>query len=164
MGQYQHDVSQSKLARSLDAVVEDCVNAVGVDLNMASVPLLSQVSGLTSTLAENIVAHRDLHGAFKNRRQLLDVARLGPKAFEQAAGFLRIADGDNPLDRSSVHPEAYPVVEKILAKIGKPITTLLGDSSLLRDLKPADFTDEKFGPVVQSHFTFRGIFPPAHEK
>ena len=149
VGQYQHDVSQSKLARSLDAVVEDCVNAVGVDLNMASVPLLSQVSGLTSTLAENIVAHRDLHGAFKNRRQLLDVARLGPKAFEQAAGFLRIADGDNPLDRSSVHPEAYPVVEKILAKIGKPITTLLGDSSLLRDLKPADFTDEKFGvPTV----------------
>ena len=149
VGQYQHDVSQTKLARSLDAVVEDCVNAVGVDLNMASVPLLSQVSGLSSTMAENIVAHRDMHGAFKNRRQLLDVARLGPKAFEQAAGFLRIADGDNPLDRSSVHPEAYPVVEKILARIGKPITTLLGDSSLLKTLKPADFTDEKFGvPTV----------------
>lgn len=149
VGQYQHDVSQTKLARSLDAVVEDCVNAVGVDLNMASVPLLSQVSGLSSVMAENIVAHRDMHGAFKNRRQLLDVARLGPKAFEQAAGFLRIADGDNPLDRSSVHPEAYPVVEKILAKIGKPITALLGESSLLKTLKPADFTDEKFGvPTV----------------
>lgn len=149
VGQYQHDVSQTRLARSLDAVVEDCVNAVGVDLNMASVPLLSQVSGLSSTMAENIVAHRDLHGAFKNRRQLLDVARLGPKAFEQAAGFLRIANGDNPLDRSSVHPEAYPVVEKILAKTGKPITAVLGDSSLLKTLKPADFTDEKFGvPTV----------------
>jgi uncharacterized protein len=149
VGQYQHDVSQTKLARSLDAVVEDCVNAVGVDLNMASVPLLSQVSGLSSVMAENIVAHRDMHGAFKNRRQLLDVARLGPKAFEQAAGFLRIADGDNPLDRSSVHPEAYPVVEKILAKTGKPITALLGESSLLKALKPADFTDEKFGvPTV----------------
>ena len=149
VGQYQHDVSQTKLARALDAVVEDCVNAVGVDLNMASVPLLSQVSGLSTTMAENIVAHRDQHGAFKNRRQLLDVARLGPKAFEQAAGFLRIADGDNPLDKSSVHPEAYPVVEKILAKLGKPVSSILGDSSLLKNLKPADFTDKKFGvPTV----------------
>jgi uncharacterized protein len=149
VGQYQHDVSQTKLARSLDAVVEDCVNAVGVDLNTASVPLLSQVSGLSSTLAENIVMFRDQHGAFKNRKQLLDVSRLGPKAFEQAAGFLRIANGDNPLDRSSVHPEAYPVVEKILAKTGKPITALMGDSSILKSLKSAEFTDEKFGvPTV----------------
>ena len=121
VGQYQHDVDQSKLSRSLDAVVEDCVNAVGVDVNTASAPLLARVSGISESVAENIVAHRDSKGAFKKRAELQEVARLGPKAFEQAAGFLRIANGDDPLDASSVHPEAYPVVRKIV-KAARPIS------------------------------------------
>jgi uncharacterized protein len=142
-------VNQSQLARSLDAVVEDCVNAVGVDVNMASVPLLTRISGLNSTLAANIVAHRDANGAFKSRRELLKVSRLGEKTFEQAAGFLRIGNGDNPLDASSVHPEAYPVVEKIVAKTGRPVKQIIGDSAFIKALRPADYTDERFGlPTV----------------
>lgn len=149
VGQYQHDVGQSQLARRLDAVVEDCVNAVGVDVNTASVALLNRVSGLSQTLAQNIVAYRDEHGAFQHRQQLLKVSRLGPKAFEQCAGFLRIRGGSNPLDGSAVHPESYPVVERILAKLGQTVDSLLGNSSLLRTLKPADYTDEQFGvPTV----------------
>ncbi|MFM4976041.1 Tex family protein [Aeromonas rivipollensis] len=149
VGQYQHDVGQSQLARRLDAVVEDCVNAVGVDVNTASVALLNRVSGLSQTLAQNIVAYRDEHGAFKSRQQLLKVSRLGPKAFEQCAGFLRIRGGNNPLDGSAVHPESYPVVERILAKLEQTVESLLGNSSLLRSLKPADYTDEQFGvPTV----------------
>ncbi|MDD2341880.1 MAG: helix-hairpin-helix domain-containing protein, partial [Tolumonas sp.] len=145
VGQYQHDVSQNQLAKNLDTVVEDCVNAVGVDVNTASVPLLTRVSGLSKTLAQNIVAHRDSNGAFKERKELLKVARLGPKAYEQCAGFLRIRDGKNPLDASSVHPEAYPVVEKIIAQLHKPVSGLIGNSTLLKSLKPADYTDEHFG-------------------
>lgn len=149
VGQYQHDVNQSQLARSLDAVVEDCVNAVGVDVNMASVPLLTRISGLNSTLAANIVAHRDTYGAFRTRRDLLKVSRLGEKTFEQAAGFLRISNGDNPLDASSVHPEAYPVVEKIVAKTGRAVQQIVGDATFIKGLRPADFTDERFGlPTV----------------
>ena len=150
VGQYQHDVSQTKLAKSLDAVVEDCVNAVGVDVNTASVPLLTRVSGLNSTLAANIVAHRDANGRFASREALKQVPRLGDKTFEQAAGFLRITDGDNPLDGSSVHPEAYPVVEKILADIKKSVKEIIGDSSTVRALRADKYTDEKFGlPTVQ---------------
>ncbi|MDX5333679.1 MAG: RNA-binding transcriptional accessory protein [Gammaproteobacteria bacterium] len=150
VGQYQHDVNQSQLARSLEAVVEDCVNAVGVDLNMASAPLLARVSGLSATLAANVVAHRDAHGAFRNRAELLKVTRLGEKAFEQCAGFLRIMDGDNPLDASAVHPEAYPVVERIVATSGREVKTLIGDTGFLRSLKPDDYTDERFGlPTVK---------------
>ena len=149
VGQYQHDVNQSQLARSLDATVEDCVNHVGVDLNTASEALLGRVAGLSSTLAKNIVAHRDTNGPFNTRKELLKVSRLGPKAFEQAAGFLRIADGKDPLDRSAVHPEAYPIVERILNQTGKDVGSLLGDSNLLRTLKPEAFVDEKFGvPTV----------------
>ncbi|WP_214454434.1 Tex family protein [Aeromonas dhakensis] len=149
VGQYQHDVGQSQLARRLDAVVEDCVNAVGVDVNTASVALLNRVSGLSQTLAQNIVAYRDEHGAFQHRQQLLKVSRLGPKAYEQCAGFLRIRGGNNPLDGSAVHPESYPVVERILAKLEQTVDSLLGNSSLLRTLKPADYTDEQFGvPTV----------------
>ncbi|QJE72606.1 RNA-binding transcriptional accessory protein [Aerophototrophica crusticola] len=149
VGQYQHDVSPTKLARTLDAVVEDCVNGVGVDLNTASVPLLARVSGLSESVAKNVVAFRDTNGAFRRRQQLLEVSRLGPKAFEQAAGFLRIRDGDDPLDASSVHPEAYPVVQRILAKSGRPLDKLVGDVAFLRSLDPADFTDERFGlPTV----------------
>ncbi|MFM7969744.1 Tex family protein [Aeromonas sp. A-5] len=149
VGQYQHDVGQSQLARRLDAVVEDCVNAVGVDVNTASVALLNRVSGLSQTLAQNIVAYRDENGAFKSRQQLLKVSRLGPKAFEQCAGFLRIRGGNNPLDGSAVHPESYPVVERILAQLEQTVDSLLGNSSLLRSLKPADYTDEQFGvPTV----------------
>jgi uncharacterized protein len=149
VGQYQHDVSPAKLSRTLDAVVEDCVNGVGVDLNTASVPLLARVSGLSESVAKNVIAFRDAQGAFRSRRQLLDVPRLGPKAFEQAAGFLRIRDGENPLDGSSVHPEAYPVVERILKKTGRPLSKLIGDVAFLQSLDPADFTDEKFGiPTV----------------
>ena len=150
VGQYQHDVSQTKLARALDGVVEDCVNAVGVDVNTASVPLLTRVSGLNSTLAANIVAHRDKNGAFANRRALREVPRLGDKTFEQAAGFLRINGSDNPLDGSSVHPEAYPLVERILADIKKGIGEVIGDTRLVRSLDPAKYTDEKFGlPTVR---------------
>ncbi|MFM5720446.1 Tex family protein [Aeromonas caviae] len=149
VGQYQHDVGQSQLARRLDAVVEDCVNAVGVDVNTASVALLNRVSGLSQTLAQNIVAYRDENGAFQHRQQLLKVGRLGPKAFEQCAGFLRIRGGSNPLDGSAVHPESYPVVERILAKLEQTVDSLLGNSSLLRTLKPTDYTDNQFGvPTV----------------
>jgi len=150
VGQYQHDVSQTRLARQLDTVVEDCVNAVGVDVNMASVPLLSQVSGLTQSMAENIVQYRDEHGAFSNRQQILKVPRLGPKAFEQSAGFLRISQGDNPLDGSSVHPEAYPLVEKIIQQSGKSIQSIMGDTSFLKKLSANDYADDTFGlPTVQ---------------
>jgi protein Tex len=149
VGQYQHDISEFKLSRSLDAVVEDCVNAVGVDVNTASVPLLTRVSGIGESLAENIVAHRDGNGPFRTRRALKDVARLGPKAFEQCAGFLRIPGGDDPLDASSVHPEAYPVVRRILAAAQTDIKTLIGNGTALRALKPAEFVDGTFGlPTV----------------
>jgi uncharacterized protein len=150
VGQYQHDVSQTKLGQTLDAVVEDCVNAVGVDVNMASAALLRRVSGLTPSIATNIVAHRNQNGAFKTRKDLLKVPRLGEKCFEQAAGFLRIMNGDNPLDSSAVHPESYEVVEKIIAKTNKRVSELLGDSSFVRTLKPEQFTNEKFGlPTVK---------------
>jgi uncharacterized protein len=150
VGQYQHDVSQSKLAKALDAVVEDCVNAVGVDVNTASIPLLTRVSGLNTTLASNIVAYRDQHGAFRNRQALKKVPRLGEKTFELAAGFLRINGSDNPLDGSSVHPEAYPLVERILADIKKGIREVIGDSRLVKALTPEKYTNEKFGlPTVQ---------------
>ncbi|WP_307814137.1 Tex family protein [Glycomyces sp. YM15] len=149
VGQYQHDLTESKLTKSLEAVVEDAVNAVGVDLNTASVPLLSQVSGLSESVAANIVAYRDENGRFADRKALLSVPRLGPKAFEQAAGFLRVAGGANPLDASAVHPEAYPVVERILAATGAPIGALVGDAKTLRKLKPGDFADDRFGvPTV----------------
>jgi protein Tex len=149
VGQYQHDVTGSKLERSLGAVVEDCVNAVGVDLNTASRPLLARVSGITEGLAGAIVAHRDAKGAFRGRRQLLDVPRLGPKAFEQCAGFLRIRGGDNPLDASSVHPESYPVVERIMSVAGADVGGLIGNTTVLRGLKPQDFADDSTGlPTV----------------
>jgi len=150
VGQYQHDVDQFRLARALDAKVEDCVNAVGVDVNTASAALLTRVSGLSSTVAENIVVYRDQNGAFKSRRELLKVPRLGDKTFEQCAGFLRINDGEQPLDASSVHPEAYPVVERILRQSGREVKQIIGDASLLRGLKPEQFVDEKFGvPTVR---------------
>jgi uncharacterized protein len=149
VGQYQHDLSELKLSRSLTAVVEDCVNAVGVDVNTASVPLLTRVSGIGEGLAANIVAHRDAAGPFRSRRALKEVPRLGPKAFEQCAGFLRIADGDDPLDRSSVHPEAYPVVRRILRAAGGDVPTLIGNSRVLRELDPRKFVDDTFGlPTV----------------
>lgn len=149
VGQYQHDVSQLKLARSLDAVVEDCVNAVGVDINMASAALLARISGLNATLAQNIVNYRDTNGVFKTRNELKKVSRLGEKTFEQAAGFLRVMNGDNPLDSSAVHPEAYPVVERIAGETDKDIRSLIGDSSFLKQLDPSKFTDETFGlPTV----------------
>jgi uncharacterized protein len=150
VGQYQHDVDQYRLARALDAKVEDCVNAVGVHVNTASAALLARVSGLSSTVAENVVRHRDANGPFRSRKELLKVPRLGDKTFEQCAGFLRIADGDEPLDASSVHPEAYPVVERIVAATGKPIRALLGDASFVRALKPEQFVDDRFGvPTVR---------------
>jgi uncharacterized protein len=149
VGQYQHDVSEVKLSRSLDAVVEDCVNAVGVDVNTASAPLLTRVSGIGAGLADSIVLHRDQNGPFASRRALKDVPRLGPKAFEQCAGFLRIPNGDDPLDRSSVHPEAYPVVRRILENTAGDIKELIGNSTLLRGLNPRDFVDGNFGlPTV----------------
>ena len=149
VGQYQHDVSPGILARSLGAVVEDAVNAVGVDLNTASVPLLARVSGITESLAEAIVAHRDRTGRFQSRRALLEVPRLGPKAFEQCAGFLRIRDGDDPLDASGVHPEAYPVVRRILDRAGVTLAEIIGDESALRTLRPSEFADDRFGvPTV----------------
>ncbi|GJO28712.1 putative RNA binding protein, contains S1 domain [Mycobacterium marinum] len=149
VGQYQHDVTPGILARSLDAVVEDAVNAVGVDLNTASVPLLARVSGVSESLAEAIVAYRDNTGPFHNRRALLDVPRLGPKAFEQCAGFLRIRDGEDPLDASGVHPEAYPVVRRILDRTGVALAEIIGDERSLRSLRPADFADDRFGvPTV----------------
>ena len=149
VGQYQHDLAEAKLSRSLDAVVEDCVNAVGVDVNTASAPLLTRVSGIGEGLAENIVRHRDEYGAFRARTALKEVPRLGPKAFEQCAGFLRIPGGDNPLDASAVHPEAYPVVRRILAAAKVDIRCLIGNTTVLRALRPGDFVDEKFGlPTV----------------
>ncbi|MBB3008021.1 Tex family protein [Cupriavidus alkaliphilus] len=150
VGQYQHDVNQRELARALDAVVEDCVNAVGVDVNTASAPLLARVSGLNSVLARNIVEFRDANGAFANRNALKQVPRLGDKTFEQAAGFLRINDGDNPLDRSSVHPEAYPVVQRILDHVKKGLRDVMGNREALRGLSPEKFTDDAFGlPTVR---------------
>ena len=153
VGQYQHDVNQTQLARKLDAVVEDCVNAVGVDLNTASAPLLARVAGMSKTLAQNIVAYRDENGRFDSREQLKKVPRLGPKAFEQCAGFMRIANGKNPLDASGVHPEAYPVVEKILQASGQSIQNLIGNAAIVRQLDAATFTDERFGlPTVLDIF------------
>ncbi|KZC16925.1 RNA-binding transcriptional accessory protein [Rhodanobacter sp. FW510-R12] len=150
VGQYQHDVNQVKLARALDAKVEDCVNAVGVDVNTASAALLSRVAGLSSSVAENVVKHRDANGPFPNRKALLKVPRLGDKAFEQCAGFLRVPNGDNPLDASAVHPEAYPVVERIIAQCGREVRHIIGDSGFLRGLRPEQFTDDKFGvPTVR---------------
>lgn len=150
VGQYQHDVDQYQLARRLDAVVEDCVNAVGVDVNTASSALLARVSGLSATVAENIVAYRDQHGPFRTRKALLKVPRLGEKTFEQCAGFLRIMDGEQPLDASAVHPEAYPVVERILQAAGRGVKQIIGDVAFLRTLDPARFTDERFGlPTVR---------------
>ncbi len=150
VGQYQHDVSQVQLSQMLTSVVEDCVNAVGVDLNTASVPLLTRVSGLNVSIAENIVAFRDAEGRFSSRKELMKVARLGVKTFEQAAGFLKISDGAEALDASSVHPEAYPVVHKIIKDAGRDIRSLIGDSSTLRAIDPAKYTDESFGlPTVQ---------------
>ncbi|MFI2287880.1 Tex family protein [Streptomyces niveus] len=149
VGQYQHDLSEVKLSRSLDAVVEDCVNGVGVDVNTASAPLLSRVSGIGAGLAENIVAHRDSNGPFRSRRALKDVARLGPKAYEQCAGFLRIRDGDDPLDASSVHPEAYPVVRAMVKTTGSEVAALMGNAAAVRSLRPADFVSDAFGlPTV----------------
>ncbi|MFF4136708.1 Tex family protein [Streptomyces mirabilis] len=149
VGQYQHDLSEVKLSRSLDAVVEDCVNGVGVDVNTASAPLLARVSGITSGLAENIVAHRDANGPFTSRTTLKNVARLGPKAYEQCAGFLRIRCGDDPLDASSVHPEAYPVVRRMVKTAGSEVASLIGNTGVLRSLRPTDFVDETFGlPTV----------------
>ncbi|MCK5003296.1 MAG: helix-hairpin-helix domain-containing protein, partial [Gammaproteobacteria bacterium] len=150
VGQYQHDVNQSRLARKLEAVVEDCVNAVGVEVNMASVPLLMRVAGLSDGIAENIVSYREANGAFKNRKEILKVSRLGPKVFEQAAGFLKISKGDNPLDASSVHPEAYPVVKNILEKNKREINKVIGDRSFLSSLAANDYVMEGFGePTVR---------------
>lgn len=150
VGQYQHDVSQSRLAKSLDAVVEDCVNGVGVELNTASAPLLARVSGLNQSIANNIVDFRNTNGVIKNRNELKKVSRLGAKAFEQAAGFLRIAGGENPLDASAVHPESYTVVERIAEKHQKNVSGVIGDSGFLRSLNPSDFTDEQFGvPTIK---------------
>jgi len=148
VGQYQHDVNQSELAKTLDAVVEDCVNSVGVDLNTASAPLLAQVSGLSAAVAGSIVRWREANGRFASRKQLLDVAGLGAKTFEQAAGFLRIRDGENPLDLSGVHPETYPVVEQIIAAAGRPVAELIGNSDVLRKLRPEAFANEKFGAIT----------------
>ena len=148
VGQYQHDVNQSDLAKSLNAVIEDCVNSVGVDVNTASAPLLSRVSGLSAAVATSIVRWRDAHGAFRNRKQLLDVAGLGAKTFEQSAGFLRVRDGDNPLDQSGVHPETYPVVERILAAVNKPAAQVMGHSDVIRALRPDAFADERFGAIT----------------
>jgi uncharacterized protein len=150
VGQYQHDVNPGALARTLDAVVEDCVNAVGVDLNTASSPLLARVSGLSTSLADAIVAHRDATGPFANRKELLKVTRLGPRAFEQCAGFLRIPNGAEPLDASAVHPEAYDVAKKIVAACGRDVRALMNDRTTLKALDPRVFVDERFGlPTVR---------------
>jgi uncharacterized protein len=148
VGQYQHDVNQSELARTLEAVVEDCVNSVGVDLNTASVPLLTRVSGLSASVAKAVVRWRESNGAFKSRQQLMDVSGLGAKSFEQSAGFLRIRGGDNPLDMTGVHPETYPVVEKMMAATGKPVSELMGRAEMLKTLKPELFANEKFGVIT----------------
>jgi uncharacterized protein len=150
VGQYQHDVNQFQLARTLDTVVEDCVNAVGADVNTASGPLLARISGLSESAAQNIVAFREAHGAFADRQQLLKVPRIGARTFQQAAGFLRIMQGRNPLDRSAVHPEAYPVVERIASRTGMPVPALIGNASVLRTLRPENFADTQFGiPTVR---------------
>lgn len=148
VGQYQHDVNQSELARKLDAVVEDCVNSVGVDLNTASVPLLTRVSGLSGSVAKSVVRWRDANGSFRNRKQLMEVSGLGAKTFEQAAGFLRIRGGDNPLDVTGVHPETYPVVEQIIVATGKPVDQIMGRPEVLKPLKPELFANEQFGPIT----------------
>jgi protein Tex len=148
VGQYQHDVNQGELARTLDAVVEDCVNSVGVDLNTASVPLLSRVSGLSASVAKAVVRWRESHGAFRSRQQLLEVSGLGAKTFEQSAGFLRIRGGDNPLDMTGVHPETYPVVERMLATAGKPVSELMGRAEMLKTLRPELFANERFGVIT----------------
>jgi uncharacterized protein len=148
VGQYQHDVNQSELAKMLDAVVEDCVNSVGVDLNTASVPLLSRVSGLSGSIAKSVVRWREANGAFKNRQQLMAVSGLGAKTFEQSAGFLRIRNGDNPLDMTGVHPETYPVIEQIMAKTGKPVAELMGRADMLKTLRPELFANDKFGVIT----------------
>lgn len=148
VGQYQHDVNQSEMARALDAVVEDCVNKVGVDLNTASSALLARVSGLSASVASSIVRWRDANGAFRNRQQLLDVTGLGPKTFEQSAGFLRIRGGDNPLDFSGVHPETYPIVERALAQLKRPAEEIIGRSEVLRTLKPELLADDRFGAIT----------------
>ena len=148
VGQYQHDVNQGDLARTLEAVVEDCVNAVGVDLNTASVPLLSRVSGLSGTVARSVVRWRESNGAFRSRQQLLEVSGLGAKTFELSAGFLRIRGGDNPLDMTGVHPETYPVVERMLAQTGKPVSELMGRADMLKTLRPELFANEKFGVIT----------------
>ncbi|MDD2609847.1 MAG: Tex family protein [Giesbergeria sp.] len=148
VGQYQHDVNQSELARTLGTVVEDCVNSVGVDLNTASVPLLSRVSGLSANVAKAVVRWREAHGAFRNRKQLLEVAGLGPKTFEQAAGFLRIRNGDNPLDMTGVHPETYPVVQAIITHTHKPVAELMGRAEMLKTLRPELFANDKFGVIT----------------
>ena len=148
VGQYQHDVNQSELIKSLGTVIEDCVNSVGVDLNTASTPLLARVSGLSSAVAASIVRWRDANGAFRNRRQLMDVSGLGAKTYEQSAGFLRIHGGDNPLDRSGVHPETYPLVERLLAAVAKPASEVMGRSDVIRALKPDAFADERFGAIT----------------
>jgi uncharacterized protein len=148
VGQYQHDVNQSELAKMLDAVVEDCVNLVGVDLNTASVPLLSRVSGLSGSVAKSVVRWREANGAFKNRQQLIAVSGLGAKTFEQSAGFLRIRNGDNPLDMTGVHPETYPVIEQIMAKTGKPVAELMGRADMLKTLRPELFANDKFGVIT----------------
>jgi len=148
VGQYQHDVNQAALARSLDAVVEDCVNGVGVDLNTASMPLLARVSGLSSSVAAAVVRWRDAHGAFRKRQQLLEVPGLGPRTFEQAAGFLRIRDGDDPLDATGVHPETYPVVQRLIERTGRGVGDLMGHADVLRALKPEAYADERFGAIT----------------
>jgi Transcriptional accessory protein len=148
VGQYQHDVNQSELARTLDTVVEDCVNAVGVDLNTASAPLLARVSGLSGSVARAVVQWREANGAFRTRQQLLQVSGLGPRTFEQSAGFLRIRGGDNPLDMTGVHPETYPVVEKILAHAGRPVQELMGRAEMLKTLRPELFANAQFGVIT----------------
>jgi uncharacterized protein len=150
VGQYQHDVSQLQLARKLDGIVEDCVNAVGADVNTASAPLLARISGLNESIARNIVIFRDQNGPFRDRRQILKVPRVGERTFQQAAGFLRIMDGTNPLDASAVHPEAYPVVERIVSKAGVAVRELIGKTSVLRTLRPEEFADQQFGvPTIK---------------
>ena len=154
VGQYQHDVSQVELSRSLNAVVEDCVNAVGVEVNTASAALLNRVAGLNQTIADNIVAFRDENGPFKERKQLKKVARLGEKTFEQAAGFLRVANGSNPLDASAVHPESYSLVSRMADDLDKPVKSLVGESTLLRSIDPKNYVDDQFGlPTVTDILT-----------
>jgi len=162
VGQYQHDVNQARLARSLDAVVEDCVNQVGVDVNTASAHLLAYVAGLSRSMAENLVGYRDEHGRFPNRDEIHKVKGVGPKAFEQAAGFLRILDGENPLDASAVHPEAYPVVEKVAAKKNMTVEDLLGNQTILHGLKAKDFVTDTFGELTVADI-FRELEKPGRD-